>query len=184
VTIDASVYIATSLDGFIARRGGELDWLVGEGGAEGDEDYGYAAFMETVDVVVMGRGTFEKVLTFDPWPYAGKRVVVLSSSQVEIPPQLAGAAELHALAPADLVARLASEGARHLYVDGGQTIQRFLSAGLISSLIVTRIPVLIGEGIPLFGPLPHDVKLEHVETRSFPNGFVQSRYRPLNTPSG
>jgi dihydrofolate reductase len=182
VTVNASVYIATSLDGFIARRGGELDWLVGEAGAEGEEDYGYAAFMETVDVVVMGRGTFEKVLTFDSWPYAGKRVVVLSSSLAEIPPGLAGDAELHALAPADLVARLASEGVRHLYVDGGETIQRFLGAGLITELIITRIPVLIGAGIPLFGPLPNDVKLEHVETRAFPNGFVQSRYQPLGAP--
>jgi dihydrofolate reductase len=177
MTIKATVYIATSLDGFIARANGDLDWLMGEGGGEPSEDYGYQAFMDTVDVIVMGRGTFEKVLTFDSWPYGGKQVVVLSSSLAEIPPQLSADVELRDAAPEALIAGLSARGAAHLYVDGGKTIQRFLDAGLIDELIVTRIPILIGDGIPLFGPLKHDIKLAHAETRQFASGFVQSRYR-------
>jgi dihydrofolate reductase len=176
--IKASVYIATSLDGFIARTNGDLDWLTAEGGSESDGDYGYQAFIETVDVIVMGRGTFEKVLTFDAsWPYTGKKVVVLSHRLTEVPPHLTSSVELHALAPGDLMVYLEAAGARHLYIDGGQTIQGFLNAGLISDLIITRIPILIGDGIPLFGPLARDIKLTHIQTKQFTNGFVQSRYQ-------
>ena len=176
MTIRASVYIATSLDGFIARANGDLDWLTGGESAQSDEDYGYQAFMDTVDVIVMGRNTFEKVLTFDAWPYS-KKVVVLSSRPLEIRPDLSESVELLALAPKQVVEYLAAQGATHLYVDGGQTIQRFLNAGLITELIITSIPTLIGQGIPLFGPVDHDIKLKHIETRQFENGFVQSRYR-------
>jgi len=137
----------------------------------------YQAFIDTVDVIVMGRNTFEKVLTFDGWPYGGKQVVVLSSRLAAIPPQLSADVELLDVSPRDLIADLAERGATHLYIDGGQTIQRFLNAGLIDELIVTRIPILIGDGIPLFGPVNHDIKLTHIETRQFENGFVQSRYR-------
>ena len=177
MTIQASVYIATSLDGFIARANGDLDWLTSENGSQSDNDYGYQAFMDTVDVVVMGRNTFEKVLTFDAWPYSGKKVVVLSSRLSEIPAHLSDSVEVLSLTPDDVVAHLADAGARHLYIDGGQTIQGFLNAGLISELIITRIPILIGDGIPLSGPLKRDMKLMHIETRQFENGFVQGRYR-------
>jgi dihydrofolate reductase len=172
----ASVYIATSLDGMIARPNGDLDWL-SSGEAQAGEDYGYQAFIDTVDVLVMGRATFEKALTFEAWPYTGKRVVVLSSRHIQLPEHIPASVRVMAAPPAELVARLAEEGAAHLYVDGGQTIQRFLRAGLITDLIVTRIPILIGAGIPLFGALDRDVALTHVETRAFANGFVQSHYR-------
>ena len=177
MTVKVSVYIATSLDGFIARANGDLDWLRSGDDASTGDDYGYQAFMDSVDVVVMGRNTFEKVLTFDRWPYSTKKVVVLSSGAPEIPQHLADSVELLSLAPPDVVERLAAQGARHLYVDGGKTIQRFLNAGLINELIITRIPVLIGAGIPLFGPIKSDIQLKHIETRQFENGFVQSRYR-------
>jgi dihydrofolate reductase len=173
-----TVYIATSLDGYIARPDGGLDWLSqggGEGGGDG-EDYGYKAFMATVDALVMGRHTYEKVLTFGAWPYERKRVVVLSSRPVTIAPEIAATVESMAGTPAEVVERLAARGLGHLYVDGGVTIQRFLAAGLIDRFIITRIPVLIGAGIPLFGPLERDVRLRHVETRSFPSGLVQGEY--------
>jgi len=174
----ASVFIATSLDGFIARANGGLDWLPGgEGEDAGEGDHGYQQFMDSVDYLVMGRGTYEVVLGFGgEWPYGEKPVVVLSSRPVEIPERVADTVEWMSGPPGDVARRLAEGGAKHLYIDGGQTIQGFLAAGLIQQLIITRVPVLIGDGIPLFGPLPHDIKLRHIETRAFANGLVQSRY--------
>jgi dihydrofolate reductase len=133
--------------------------------------------MDTVDTIVLGRNTFELVLTFDNWPYGGKKVVVLSSRTPAIPPHLVDSVEWLSLPPQRLVERLAAQGATHLYVDGGKTVQGFLNAGLIDELVITRVPVLIGTGIPLFGPLDHDVRLTHIATQQFENGFVQSRYR-------
>ena len=179
----ATVYIATSLDGFIARADGGLDWLPGaetsaepdtEGSGDG-EDYGYAAFMESIDTLVMGRNTYEMVLGFGDWPYQVP-VVVLSSRPLEVPAELRGRVEVLSGTPGEVVAQLAARGAESLYIDGGVTIQRFLEAGLIQRLIVTRVPVLIGGGIALFGPLQKDIPLRHVETRSFPSGLVQSVY--------
>lgn len=173
------VYIATSLDGYIARPGGELDWLPGatpdsppSPPGEDMESYGYDAFMARIDTLVMGRGSFEAIRDLTPWPYAGKRVVVLSrtlrTQDVTEPAEVWN----------DSVGALAGHlaGARGVYVDGGQTIQSFLRLGLIDELILTRIPVLIGAGRPLFGALDADMWLRHVETRSFPGGFVQSVY--------
>lgn len=182
--ITVTVFIATSLDGFIARRNGRLDWLPGQNDvpkeAAGSEDYGYGELINSVDALVMGRNTFEKVLTFDEWPYPGLPVVVLSSRPVSIPPAIADEVEVMGGSPEDVVARLALRGWRNLYVDGGVTIQRFLRAGLIQRLIITRVPVLLGEGIPLFGPLPHDLRLRHIETRPYPNGLVQSEYAVIH----
>ena len=175
--VKASVFIATSLDGFIARTNGDLDWLTGAESAPTEEDYGYQDFIDTVDTIVMGRNTFELTSTFDPWPYSGKKVVVLSSRPNAIPPHLVDGVEWLSLPPQHLVEWLAAQGATHLYVDGGKTIQGFLNAGLINELIITRIPILIGTGVPLFGPLDHDIALDTVATRQFENGFVQSRYR-------
>jgi len=171
------VFIATSLDGFIARSNGDLDWLTGAESAPTEQDYGYREFMDTVDTIVLGRNTFELVLTFDTWPYGGKKVVVLSSRTPAIPPHLVDSVEWLSLPPQRLVERLAAQGATHLYVDGGKTVQGFLNAGLIDELVITRVPILIGTGIPLFGPLDHDVRLTHIATQQFENGFVQSRYR-------
>lgn len=173
----ASVYIATSLDGFIARADGGLDWLPGIDGAETGEDYGYRDFMDSVDCLVMGRNTYAMVLGFGgEWPYGEKPVVVLSSHPVDIPADLANRVARMSGPPGEVVQRLAERGTRHIYVDGGQTIQGFLAAGLIQQLIITRVPVLIGEGIPLFGPLLQDIRLRHIETHAFANGLVQSRY--------
>ncbi|HEX9390419.1 MAG TPA: dihydrofolate reductase family protein [Usitatibacteraceae bacterium] len=170
-----SVFVGTSVDGFIARPNGALDFLPEGGG----EPHGYDEFMAGIDALVIGRKTFETVLAFPEWPYGNKRVVVLSSRPVDFSAVRGGRAEQISGTPAEIVAQLAAGGAHHLYIDGGVTIQGFLRAGLIDRLIVTRVPVLIGEGIPLFGSLPHDVRLRHVSTRTFPSGLVQSEYQVL-----
>ena len=168
----ASVFIATSLDGFIARPNGDLDWLPAGGG----EPHGYDEFIASVDAIVLGRKSFDKVLTFEAWPYGDKRVVVLSSRPVDLSAARGGVVEQMAGPPAEIVSRLAASGAHHLYIDGGITIQRFLRAGLIQRLVITRVPVLIGDGIPLFGAVPHDIRLHHLATRQYPSGLVQSEY--------
>ena len=169
----ASVFIGVSVDGFIARPNGELDFLPEGGG----EPHGYNEFIASVDAIVIGRATFEKVLTLGPWHYGSKRVVILSSRPVDLSAARGGVVEQMGGPPAEIVSKLAASGAHNLYVDGGITIQRFLRAGLIQLLIITRVPVLIGEGIPLFGSLPQDIPLRHVTTRHYPSGLVQSEYR-------
>jgi dihydrofolate reductase len=168
----ASVFVGTSLDGFIARPNGAFDFLPADGG----EPHGYEEFIASVDAIVMGRKTFETVLTLGGWPYGDKRVVVLSSRPVELSAAIGGVVEQMAGTPAQIVSQLAASGAHHLYIDGGITIQQFLRAGLIQRLIITRVPVLIGEGIPLFGSLSHDVRLRHIATRHYPSGLVSSEY--------
>ena len=166
-----SVFIGTSLDGFIARANGDLDFLPPGGG----EPHGYDEFMATVDALVIGRKTFETVLAFDIWPYGEKPVFVLSTRALATPPPGA-VVERMSGAPADIVSQLIARGVGHIYVDGGITIQRFLQAGLIQRLIITRVPVLIGAGIPLFGPLQRDIVVKHVATRQYASGLVQSEY--------
>lgn len=167
-----SVFVGTSLDGFIARANGDFDFLPTGGG----EPHGYEEFMASVDALVIGRNTFEIVLKLAEWPYGRKRVVVLSSRPVDLSAVRGGAVEQMAGPPAEIVAKLAASGAQHLYIDGGITIQRFLRAGLVQRLIITRVPVLIGEGIPLFGALPGDVRLRHVATEQYESGLVKSEY--------
>ncbi len=176
LNIKASVFIAVSLDGYIARQDGDIDWL-GEP-AEDGEDYGYGSFMESVDYLVMGRNTYDKVLTFGQWPYA-KPVVVLTNRPLEQPAAANAQIESISGTPMDVVQELANRGAKHLYVDGGQTIQSFLTANLIQHITISTIPVLIGQGIPLFGELQGDIRLRHLRTRSFPNSTVQSEYEVI-----
>jgi dihydrofolate reductase len=173
-----SVFIATSLDGFIARADGSIDWLeAANASVPAGEDCGYGAFIATVDALVMGRKTFESVLAFDPWPYGDLPVVVQSRRTLDIPARLAATVSASAEAPTELAERLGAAGARHLYIDGGETIRRFLSAGLIDELTITTIPVLVGEGRPLFGLPVTDRPLELVASRAWPFGFVQNCYR-------
>jgi dihydrofolate reductase len=171
-TMTISVFIGTSVDGFIARPNGDLDFLPAGGG----EPHGYTEFIASVDALVIGRKTFETVLAFPAWPYGDKRVVVLSSRPLDLSAVRGGIVEQMVGPPAEIVANLAASGAHHLYIDGGITIQRFLRAGLVQRLIITRVPVLIGEGIPLFGALPHDLRLHHVATQHYPSGLVKSEY--------
>jgi dihydrofolate reductase len=170
-----SVFVGTSVDGFIARANGALDFLPPGGG----EPHGYDEFIASVDALVIGRKTFETVLSFAEWPYGDKRVVVLSSRPVDLSVAAArgGVVEQMAGTPAEIVSKLAASGAHHLYVDGGITVQGFLRAGLVQRLIITRVPVLIGDGIPLFGTLPRDMRLRHVATQHYPSGLVKSEYQ-------
>jgi dihydrofolate reductase len=166
-----SVFVGTSVDGFIARPNGELDFLPPGGG----EPHGYDEFIATVDAIVIGRKTFETVLAMEHWPYPDKRLVVLSSHHLDLS-ATPGMVQQMAGSPADILSRLSADGTRHIYVDGGITIQRFLRAGLVQRLVITRVPVLIGQGIPLFGALPGDIQLRHIATRHYPSGLVQSEY--------
>lgn len=171
-----SVFCGVSLDGFIARADGTLDFLEGDGTAEMG-DHGYDAFVAGIDAIVMGRHSFEKVMTFDAWPYT-KQVIVLSSRAVDLGAARARGADVEVMnaSPGELITALAQRGLYRLYIDGGATVQRFLRAGLIDRLIVTHVPVLIGQGIPLFGPLEKDIRWKLVVSRSFPGGLVQSEY--------
>ncbi len=172
------VFIAQSLDGFIARADGSIDWLeAATTAAPPGDDLGYAAFMATIDALVMGRSTFETVASFRPWPYGATPVVVLSSRLESLPGSTPDTVSLHRGGLAALVADLAARGLTRLYVDGGRTIQGFLAENLIDELTITTLPVLLGGGKPLFGAVPADVHLQHQSTRAFECGFVQSTYR-------
>lgn len=177
-----SVYIATSLDGFIAREDGDIEWLhnSGHGDVDKSEDFGYEALMSSVDALVMGRNTYEKVLSFGgEWPYGKKPVFVLTNNGVEIPKRISDTVSSLSGSPQKIVKEMEKLGHRHIYLDGGITIQKFLEAGLVDEITMTKIPVLIGTGIPLFGPLSKDVKMKHLQTNTFDNGFVQSRYEVI-----
>lgn len=174
--ITGHVFIASSLDGFIARKDGDIEWLLTRD--DPSEDHGYPAFIANIDGIVMGRGSYEKVLTFETWPY-NKPVLVLSKQLAKsaVPEKLKGLVRFSELSPKAAMEMLEGEGKRRIYVDGGQIIQSFLREGLIEDMVVTQVPVLIGEGLPLFGSLRGDVSLTHVSTKAFPSGLVQSLYR-------
>ena len=174
-----SVFLGMSVDGFIARPDGDLGWLTGgedAGGAPDDGeggDFGFAEFVSGIDALVMGRGTYEVIAPLDEWPYQRKPVHVVSTtleSGADARIAVHGSFE-------DAVAALTAAGYRRVYVDGGRLVHTFLTAGLIGELTLSRVPVLIGEGHTPFGPLPADVLLEHVRTRTFAGGMVQTTYR-------
>jgi dihydrofolate reductase len=166
-----SVFIATSLDRFISRDDGSIDWLMRANTlAPPGEDCGYKSFMSTVDSLVMGRHSFEKVLSFDPWPYEDLPVTIMSSQAIKIPDHLKKSVLISSESPIELVKRLTNKGFKHLYIDGGMTIQKFIVDNLINELTITLIPVLLGSGRSLFGPLAHDIELDHIETKRFGGG--------------
>lgn len=179
MTIKCSVFIATSLDGFIARTNGDIQWLVNIPPPDPNEDYGFQDFFNSIDALVTGRKTYEAVLGFEEWPYIGKKVIVLSHGLPHIPEKLVGQVEILSGSPKEVLNQLEKTGTKHLYIDGGKTIQGFLEAGLIDEMTITIIPILLGEGIPLFGPLSSDILLELQDSQRFSNGFVQNRYKVL-----
>lgn len=168
------VYIATSLDGYIATSDDGLDWLYAVPNPDND-DYGYADFIKGIDALVMGRKTFEKVLTFDSWPYT-KPVFVLSNSLNQLPEVVKNKAEKVSGVLRMLVKQLNAKGYRNLYVDGGSTIRSFLAEDLIDEMTITRVPVLLGSGIPLFTQLTDTLTFEHQKTEVLSSALVKSHY--------
>ncbi len=168
----ASVFCGVSLDGFIARKDGGLDWLKGDGPPD---DHGYNDFISTIDALVIGRNTYDVVLGFGGWFYGKTPVFVLSSRDLGATPE-GGVVERMSGEPRYIYDELESKGFKNLYIDGGITVQKFLNAGLIDKLIVSRLPILIGEGIPLFGKTDRDLRLSLDDLRQFPSGMVQCSY--------
>lgn len=174
----AHVYIGTSLDGFIARTDGAIDWLVKF--ADDDAVAAYNEFMTTIDVIVIGRGTFDTVLGFPSWPY-DKPVFVLSHTLTGVPQRVKEMAEVLCLEPPDILRNLSAKGFKAAYIDGGKVIQGFLREDLIDTLTIAKVPVLIGSGLPLFGTLERDVAFDHIRTTVASNGLVRSYYERKRT---
>jgi len=171
-----SVYIGTSLDGYIADQKGGLDWLESVPNPDGN-DMGYHAFLERMDALLMGRTTYETVLSFGiEWPYT-KPVYVLSNTLREVPAQLAGKVWLVRGELKDVLRGIHELGHTKLYLDGGRTIQSFLREDLVDELILTTIPVLLGGGFSLFGELAKPLAWELVESKVYLNQIVQRHYR-------
>ena len=168
-----SVYIAMSIDGYIARKDGSIDWL--EQGHVGDEDYGFKKFFNSIDALVLGRNTYETVSAFDKWPYTGKRVIVLSDTLKEVRMET----ELFSGPLTHLISMLHSDGIQHVWVDGGITISKFLEAGLVDHITISIIPVILGSGIPLFSFMNIEQVCRFISTQSFPSGLVQLQYEVI-----
>lgn len=172
-SIKLSVFCGVSVDGFLARPDHKVDFL----DTHEQEPHGYEEFYSSVDVVVIGRNTYQFVVSYGKWLYGKKPVVVLSSRPIDFSWIKTGVVEQMSGEPAEIVEGLEARGYRHAYIDGGVTIQRFLAAGLIDRMVISSVPVLIGSGMPLFGPLPHDILLRHVATRTYRGGLVQNEYQ-------
>jgi len=174
------VYVATSLDGFIAGPNGELDWLMEIPNPE-QSDHGFADFMAGIDAIVVGRNTFQSLLTFDAWSYH-MPVFVLSNTLDEVPETLRGKAEIVSGDPESVVDQLAKRGRTNLYIDGGRVIQSFLERDLIDEMIITRVPVLLGDGIPLFGRTKQRLEFKTWRTEELGQGLVKSCYARARPP--
>lgn len=172
------VYIATSIDGYIAKKDGDIDWLHDIPNPEGS-DFGFGEFLESIDALLMGRNTYEKVLTFEgEWPYS-KKVFVLSNTLKEVDEKLEGKVEIVSGNLTGLIKSLNEKGYINLYIDGGKTIQSLLEQDLIDEITITRIPIILGEGIPLFKVQENEIKLSHISTDIYENGLVKSHYKKL-----
>jgi dihydrofolate reductase len=171
-----TVYIGTSLDGFIARKNGDIDWLTQF--ANDEAIHAYEEFISRIDAIVIGRGTFEKVLTFPSWPY-DRKVFVLSNSIKQVPDELKEKVTLLSTGPFKLLIYLSGLGFSGIYIDGGRVIQDFLKEDLVDELIISKVPILIGNGIPLFGQLNTDLKFKHIQTQVQSNGLVRSYYEKI-----
>lgn len=180
-----SVYIATSVDGFIAREDGSIDWLESSGNPQADmgdnPDMGFGEFISSVDCIIMGRKTMETLSGFDltpeQWPYKDVQIIALSNTRQSPPDNLKDRVEMHSGDIPALIDKLEQQGHRHAYIDGGKTIQTFLRLKLINEMTITRVPVLLGKGKPLFGETAGDIKLEKAQATVFANDFVQLRYQ-------
>lgn len=164
-----SIYIATSIDGYIARKDGGLDWLDQVGGF--DEDYGFKKLLGNIDALIIGRKTYE-VATTVPDPYPGKRVVVLSNSLNSVRNDM----ELYQGDLTDLLTKLHKDGIKHVWIDGGMTISQFLSSQMVDTMTLSIIPVILGSGIPLFNVIDKEIHCRAISSQTYPSGLVQLRY--------
>lgn len=169
------VYIATSLDGYIATPDGGIDWLMGIPNPD-NSDFGFSDFMDKIDAILMGRNTFEKVLSFNEWPYE-KPVFVLSYKLRKIPDHLKDKAEIVRGNIKNINKEMKKRGIENLYIDGGGVIQGFLREDLIDEMIITRVSVLLGDGIPLFKDINHFLKFKHIKTTVYNEDLVKSHYK-------
>ena len=180
-----SVYIATSVDGFIAKDDGSVDWLHTAGNPEADmgnqTDMGMNDYFSSFDCMIMGRKCMDMIssmkLTPEQWPYGDTRIIVLSNTIKVAPENMLGKVEIYSGDIQALISNLESEGYEHAYIDGGATIQAFINLKLINEMTITRAPILLGEGIPLFGKTFKDIKLEEAKATAFPNDFIQVKYK-------
>jgi len=174
----ASVFIAASVDGFIARLDNSLDWLENPRTRPG-QDYGYQQFIQSIDAFLMGRGTFDVIRKLKDWSAPKLPTFILTHRPLRLPAGKFSHVERIQGAPAEVYRELESRGFQHIYVDGGQVISAFLSASLIDEMIFTRIPILLGRGIPLFSGLDYEIKLELLSAIDFSDGFTQNKFRVL-----
>lgn len=180
-----SVFIATSMDGFIAKKDGNVDWLntAGNGKAITGEnaDMGLNDYLSSVDCMIMGRKCMDMIssmnLTPEQWFYGDLKIIVLSNTLKEAPENLKDKVVMYSGDLETLISNLENEGYQHAYIDGGTTIQAFINLEMINELTITKAPVLLGEGIPLFGKTVKDIKLEAGEVVAFPNDFIQIKYK-------
>ena len=174
--ITGHVFMATSLDGFVARKNHQLDWLNKQD--TGNEDLGYDGFISQMDGLVMGTGSFKNVLSFGEWPYKKPAIVIGHSlDQTDIPPALEDKVELTKLSPKKVMALLETKGWHKAYIDGGKVVQSFIRSGLIVDMVLTTIPILIGDGLPLFGAIDEDIDLVLKDSKAFKSGLVQNHYQ-------
>ncbi|MGF1767103.1 dihydrofolate reductase family protein [Enterovibrio makurazakiensis] len=171
-------YMAQSLDGFIAGVNGELDWLETIENPEGS-DFGFAEFMDSVDALLMGRNTFEKVLSFGMWPY-NKPVYVASNSLLEVPEELACKAHIISGELQSMLSQMQQQGINTVYLDGGKLFQSALRSGVLNEMTITSVPVALGQGISLFGDLENQVQLKLESSEVLLNQLVKTKYRVVH----
>jgi dihydrofolate reductase len=182
-----SVFIATSADGYIATKDGGVEWLETSGKPDVDmgseSDMGFTSYISSVDCMIMGRKCMEKISSFnltpEQWPYGDARIIVLSNTVTSPPENLNKKVEIYSGDISALISGLESDGFQHAYIDGGTTITNFINLKLINEMAITRAPVLLGDGIPLFGKTNQHIKLEDAQATAYPNDFIQIRYRVI-----
>jgi dihydrofolate reductase len=173
------IYIACSIDGFIAKKDGNIDWLTNIPN-ENNSDYGFGEFISKIDGIIMGRKTFEKILemNLEEWPY-NKPVFVLSSKLKKIPNKLNGKVETVNDNLENIVLKLKNNGINNIYIDGGKTIQSFLEKDLIDEMIISTISIILGEGIPLFGKVGREIKFILEKTEYINENIVMNYYKKI-----
>jgi dihydrofolate reductase len=174
-----SIFVATSVDGFIAREDGDVSWLESFDSMGDGEDGGFANFFSQIDLMVVGRATFEKVMSFDTWLYGEKPIWVVSRTLSSLPEGFNGNVKIINASPSEILQSAQTQGFQHIYLDGGKLIQSFLKEELADELTITRVPILLGKGIPLFGLLEKELRLELIKVTSWQNGFIGEKYRCL-----